>query len=151
MRKTKNGGLLLEVRGDQAVVDTVRSEISRAVGDEVNIRQFQQRTLVEIRDIDLWSDRVDVTESIVRETSLQSDMVNVISLRSTYGRSQTALVLLPTTKANDILASGRLKISVVYCRVRLADKGKGRCFKCLAFNHEANVCKGTDRSILSPY
>lgn len=145
MRKTKNGGLLLEVRGDQSAVDLVRTEVSRTAGN-VGVRLLQQRSMLEIRDIDVWSDRGVVADSIAREAKVPIDMVNVVGLRSVYGRSQTALVLLPTNHANSIVAGGRLKISVVSCRVRLAEKRKGRCYKCLAFDHEAKECKGADRT-----
>lgn len=36
---------------------------------------------------------------------------------------------------------------MVYCRVRLAEKRKTRSYRCLAFDQEANGCKGVDRSI----
>lgn len=145
MRKTKKGSLLLEVRGDQDAVNLVRSEVSRAVGTGANVRQLQQRTMLEIRDIDTWSNRDDIADSIVNETSVKRDMVNVVSLKNVYGRSQTALVLLPTNEANAIVACGRINISVVSCRVRVAENRKRRCYRCLAFDHESKECRGMDR------
>jgi len=146
IRKTKNGGILIEVRGDQAAVGIVQEEVARAASGDATIRLLQQRTLVEIRDIDVWSDQSDVKDSIHHETSIPEDSIKVVSLRSVFGRSQTALVLLPTPNAKVIIADGRIKISVVYCRVRLAEKRRTRCYRCLAFDHEANRCKGVDRS-----
>ncbi|KAL4122565.1 hypothetical protein QTP88_014871 [Uroleucon formosanum] len=113
-RRTKNGGLLIEVRGDQAAVNT--------------------------------SVKSDVADSIQRQTLIPEDTIKVVSLRSTFGGSQTALGLLPMVKAKEIIAEGRIKISVVNCRVRLPDKKRIRCFRCLAFDHEAKECKGADRS-----
>lgn len=52
MRKTKKCDLLLELHGDQAAVDVVRSEVSRVAGNEVNVRLLKQRILLEVRDID---------------------------------------------------------------------------------------------------
>jgi len=69
MRMTKKGSLLLEVRGDQDALDSVRSEVTRAAGTGANVRQLQQRTMLEIRDIDTWSDRGDIVDSIVNEAS----------------------------------------------------------------------------------
>jgi len=146
MRQTMSCGMLIEVRGDKSAMDSVRSEVSRVAGDGFNVKLLQQRSLLEIRDIDTWSERGAVADSIAREAKLPIDMVNIVSLRPLYGRSQTALVFFPTSHANSIVAGGRLKISVVSCRVRLAEKRNGRCFKCLAFDHESKECKGADRS-----
>ncbi|CAI6375411.1 unnamed protein product [Macrosiphum euphorbiae] len=145
MRKTKSGGLLLEVRGDQSVVDTVRSEVARVSGDAAHVRLLLQRSLVEIRDIDSWSCKEDISGTIARDAGIPEVSVNVVSLRSTYGGSQTALVLLPMGPANGIITRGRIKISVVSCRVRLAERRRARCFNCCVYDHEAKDCKGIDR------
>jgi len=89
IRKTKNGGILIEVRGDQAAVGIVQEEVARAAGGDATIRFLQQHTLVEIRDIDVWSDQSDVKDSIHHETSIPEDSIKVVSLRSVFGRSQT--------------------------------------------------------------
>lgn len=73
MRKTSKGKLLLEVRGDSMAVDTVKAEIARAAGEDVYVRLLQQRSLIEIRDIDLWSERTDVVESLCRETNIPAN------------------------------------------------------------------------------
>lgn len=144
--KTRNGSLLIKVRGDQSALDTVKDEESRAAGGEAAISLLQQRTLIEIRDIDAWSGQSDVRDSIHQEMLIPEDSIKVVSLRSAFGGSQTALVLLPTANAKEIVADGRIKISVVYCRVRLAEKKKTRCYRCLAFDHVAKECIGVDRT-----
>lgn len=146
MRKARNGGLLLEIRGDDSSVEAIKTEVARTTGEIANVRVLQQKTLVEIRDIDSWSDKADIVESIARDTTIEKDSINIVSLRTAY-RSQTALVLLPMSQARLIVAKGRLKISVVSCRVRLAEKRRARCFKCLAFGHEAKDCNGIDRKL----
>lgn len=102
--------------------------------------------MLEIRDIDTWSDRGDIVDSIVNEASVKRDMVNVVRLKNVYGRSQTALVLLPTNQANAIVNGGRIKVSVVSCRVRVAVNRKMSCYRCLSFDHESKECRVTDRS-----
>ncbi|KAL4083586.1 hypothetical protein QTP88_028902 [Uroleucon formosanum] len=64
IRRTINGGLLIEVRGDQAAVNTVKDEACRAAGGDATIRLLHQRTKVEIRDIDAWLEKSDVADSI---------------------------------------------------------------------------------------
>lgn len=146
MKKTRNGGLLLEVRGDDTVLESIRMKVADSAGQEVKVRLLQQRTLLEIRDIDAWSNKEEITDSLEKEAAISKENVKVISLRASYGGSQTALVLLPASQAHEVVKKGRLKISVVSCRVREAEKRNGRCFKCLAFDHESKSCKGPDRS-----
>jgi len=143
IRKTRNGGLLIEVRGDQATVDIVKEEASRAAGGDAAIRVVQQRTMVEIRDIDAWSDRGDVKDSIHHETSIPEDSIKIVSLRTAFGGSQTALVLLPTANAKAIIADGRIKISVVNCRVRLVEKKRTRCYRCLGIRPRGQRMQGS--------
>lgn len=111
-------------------------EVTKAAGGDAHVNLLQQKALVEIRDIDPWSNRDDVVDSISCETSIPRDMVKVVGLRSECGRSQTALVLLPTKQANGLIAKRQIKISLVSCRLRLAEKRRSRCFRCLAFGHE---------------
>jgi len=80
-----------------------------------------------------------------RETAVAKSNINVVSLRASYGGTQTALVLLPTNQARIIVDKGRLKVSVVSCRVRQAERS-ARCFRCLGHGHEYKSCQGVDRS-----
>lgn len=146
LRKTKGGGLLIKVRGDQAVVDIVKVETVKAAGSDVTVRQLQQRTLIEIRDIDAWSDREDIISSISSERTIHRDAIKVISLRTLYCGTQSTLVLLSTDKAREILKNARLRVGVVSYRVRVVEKRRTRCFRCVAFAHESKGCKGVDWS-----
>lgn len=47
MRKTKTGGLLIEVRGDSATIEIVKKEIARLADEEVNVRTIHQKVLLE--------------------------------------------------------------------------------------------------------
>jgi len=145
MKQSKNGGLLLEVRGDVAAVEALRVEIAKSAGQDANVRLLQQKTMLEIRDIDAWTNKQDIAESIERETAVAKSNIHVVSLRASYGGTQTALVLLPVSQARAIVDKGRLKISVVSCRVRQAERSV-RCFRCLAYGHDSKTCQGVDRS-----
>ncbi|CAI6361113.1 unnamed protein product [Macrosiphum euphorbiae] len=101
--------------------------------------------MLEIRDIDAWTDKEDIAVCIARETPIAKENINIVNLRASYGGTQTALVLLPTRQARDVVEKGRLKISVVSCRVRQAERRIARCFKCLAHGHDTKTCQGTDR------
>jgi len=61
--------LLIEVCGDHKKVETVRAEIARLAGSEVAVRSLQRRRLVEIRDLDEWMVKEEVSETV--RTTLQ--------------------------------------------------------------------------------
>ncbi|CAI6347705.1 unnamed protein product [Macrosiphum euphorbiae] len=122
MRQAKAGGLLIEVRGDQARFDAVRAEISRSAGSEVEVRALQQRAMVEVRDLDQWSTVEEVAAATAAATGILSEQLKVFSLRKRFGGSQSALVLLPIGFARVLLNSGRLRVGMVSCRVRLAEQ-----------------------------
>lgn len=60
----------------------------------------------------------DIAEAFDREAIILRENNRVVSLRSSYGGSQTALVLLPTNQANNIISKGLRRSSKVSCRVR---------------------------------
>jgi len=145
MRQSKSGGLLIEVRGDQARFDAVRAEISRSAGSEVEVRALQQRVMVEVRDLDQWSTVEEVAVATAAATGISSENFRVFSLRKRFGGSQSALVSLPVGPSRELLNSGRLRVGMISCRVRLADQ-KLRCFRCFCSGHTAKECSGPDRS-----
>jgi hypothetical protein len=147
MRKAKNGGLLIEVRGGTSNLDTIRKEVARSVGSEAAVRALKQRGLIEVRDLDEWSSKEDLVDAVVREAGIEATDAKVISFRKGYGGVQMALVLLPLQATKKLADLGRIKVGLVCCRVRAHTNGK-RCFRCLAFGHESRACAGPDRQNL---
>ncbi|XP_016656063.1 uncharacterized protein LOC107882345 [Acyrthosiphon pisum] len=145
MRQAKSGALLIEVRGDTAQFEAVRAEISRSAGSEVEVRMLQQRVMVEVRDLDQWSTAEEVAEAAASVTGVPSEQLKVFGLRKRYGGSQSVLVSLPVGPSRELLNSGRLRVGMISCRVRLADQ-KQRCFRCFCSGHTAKECSGPDRT-----
>lgn len=145
MRKTRSGDLLIEVKGDADQVEAVRAEVSRSAGDEVEVRTLQQKTLLEIRDLDQWIVKEEVADSVATATGTKRDAVRLLSLRVRYGGTQTALILAPKASCRNVLAQGRIQVGMVSCRIRQVEQ-KARCFKCLSFGHMSKDCDGPDRS-----
>lgn len=69
----------------------------------------------------------------------------LVSLRRSFGDSQTAVLMLQSAFAKRLCMLGRLRVGLVYARVRPTELPQ-RCFKCLAFGHVLRDCLGTDRS-----
>jgi len=145
IRQTKAGGLLIQLKGDQQQIEAVRAEVSRSVGDDVKVRSLQQKTMLEIRDLDQWTDSEEVAGAVAAETRVDQDALKVISVRQRYGGTQAAVVLVPTASCQKMLAQGHIRVGMVSCRVRLAET-KVRCFRCLAFGPTSDKCDGPDRS-----
>lgn len=53
-------------------------------------------------------------------------------------------MLIPINAAVEAEKKSRIKVSVVYCRVRQR-KWQARCYRCLGLGHEARNCNGSDR------
>ncbi|CAI6375039.1 unnamed protein product [Macrosiphum euphorbiae] len=145
MRQAKSGGLLIEVRGNPEEVSAVRAEIARSAGAEIGVRTLQQRELVEIRDLDQWSDGPEVLEAITSATGCDPSTIRLVRMRKRFGGAQLALVSAPKEVTQVIVSQGRLRVGMVSCSVRHCD-AKVRCFKCLAYGHEAKSCQGPDRT-----
>lgn len=145
MRKTRSGGILLEIKGDSSDVEAVRAEVQKSTGGVNVVRTLEQRTMLEIRDLDEWTNEEDVIEAVASATGAGRETLKVISLRKAYGGSQIALVLAPTALCRNVVAHGRLRIGLVNCRVRQG-VNRARCFRCLSFGHTSKDCKGPDRS-----
>jgi len=144
IRETKNGSLLIEVSGNEEDADRVTGEITRALGPEGSIRSSKQRNLVELRDLDVLSDGEQITSSITQAYDLKTDEIRAISIRKTFDGNQAATLLLPLEIANKLIGVGWLKIGLVYCRVKAGTR-RVRCYRCLAFRHEARICTSPDR------
>ncbi|XP_025203130.1 uncharacterized protein LOC112600177 [Melanaphis sacchari] len=145
MRQAKSGGLLIEVRGNPEEVSAVRAEISRSAGCEVGVRTLQQRELLEVRDLDQWSDGPEVLEAFSSVPGCDPNALKLVSMRKRFGGTQLALVSAPKDVAQAALKQGRLRVGMVSCSVRRCE-AKIRCFRCLAHGHEAKACQGPDRT-----
>lgn len=144
MRKTKPGRLLLEVKGDSGEVEAVRAEVLKSTGGVNVVRTLEQRTMLEVRDLDEWTDEEEVAKAVAAATGASRDTVKVISLRKAYESSQISLVLAPTALCRNVVSHGRLRVGLVNCRIRQGEQ-KTRCFRCLSFGHMAGQCQGPDR------
>jgi len=106
---------------------------------------LQRKTLIEIRDLDQWTDEEEVVKAVATEIGATIDAMRVISLRERYGRTQTALILVPYALCRKLLLQGRLCVGIVSCKVRPWNQ-RVRCFRCLSFGHTSRDCLGPDSS-----
>jgi len=146
MRQTKAGHLLLEIKGDAEEVEAIRKEVAKTTGDGAEVRSLQQRMRIEIRDIDQWTTAEEVADAVSVASGSNHADTRVINIRKGFGASQTALALVPTAIGKKVVEQGRMKIGMVNCRIRQAER-KMRCFRCLSSGHMSRECNGPDRSL----
>lgn len=145
LRQTRSGGILIQVSGGSPAADAVRAEVSKIVESDTLIRTPKQQSLVEFRGLDSLTNIDELVEEIVLNANTPREAVKVLSMRKTYGETQSALVLMPWDNAAKITNVGRIRVGLVYCSTRLCKKRK-RCFRCLKFGHESSTCSGPDKS-----
>jgi len=145
MRQAKSGGLLIEVRGDHNRIDAIRAEVARTAGTEVEVRALQQRALLEVRDLDQWTSSKEVLDAVATNAGVGQEAAKVVRLIKRFGGVQSALVSLPREASLRLINTGRLRVGMVSCRVKLAES-RTRCFRCLAFGHTTSTCVGPDRT-----
>lgn len=143
MRETQNGKLLIEINGGSGPTEAVRAEVARSMGPKASVRVLEDKSPIEILDIDAETTTQEVADALVRHDG--GTEARVVSLRKAYGGSQTAVILLPSAVAARLCKAGRIRVGLVYARVRHTEL-KQRGFKCLNFNHMARECGGRDRT-----
>lgn len=142
MRHTFKGELLIEVSGGSEVMSTVKAEVEWSLGPGATDKRLEDMFLVELRDLDEKTTSEEVRDAAA--TNCSSDNVRVVNIRKTFGGIQATVVMLPAAAARKLCAVGRLRVGLVYARVRPLDLPT-RCFKCHSFGHMARECSGDDR------
>lgn len=142
MRQTQQGNLLIEINGGTDTATTVKQEIERSLGPGTAVRTTDDLVPVEVRDLDEVTTREEVLEATLALGDTNG--ARVVSIRRAYGGAQIAVVLLPKIAARKICDAGRIRVGLVYARVRPTELSD-RCYRCLAFGHVAGRCTGVDR------
>lgn len=143
LRQTKTGNLLVEINGGSEKAEIVRAEIERSLGPNTSVRLADDSRPIEIRDLDGLTTKEEVLKAIA--DSCGPSGAKLVSLRIAYGGAQTAVILLSAAMAKRLCDAGRLRVGLVYARVRPTEL-PNRCFRCHAFGHIARECAGVDRT-----
>lgn len=143
MRRTGKGELLIEIHGGADSAEVVRAEVTRSLGAGAKVRKMVDTSPIEIRDLDEEATKDEVLNAVAAYAG--DDTAQLVSMRKIYGGAQSAIVFLPSTAARRLCAEGRVRVGLVYARVRSTEL-RERCFKCLGFRHVSRTCSATDRS-----
>lgn len=118
LRETRNGGLLVEINGGAESKEAVRAAIEKSLGPGGSVRTLEQRSLVELRELDGVTTREDVVDAITRDHNIRAEELKVLNPSTTYGGGQAATLLIPREVATIILDKGHIRVGLVFCRAR---------------------------------
>lgn len=133
------GGLLIEFNGGSD-----SAEVERSFGLNVKIVKLEDSTAVELCDLDGLVAVEEIKEALSKEMEIGSTEGRVGKGKKAYGGAKTAIVSLLAQMARLLCKTGRLKVGLVYVRVRPTVL-QTRCYRCLFFGHILRNCKGINR------
>lgn len=142
VKKTANGNLLLQLRGE-AKAEQLKEKVEEALGTE-NIRMADglSRKTVFIRGIDGMAEVVEIREALLAAcTPEHADQVKLIANKNTRGE-QSAVVTLVAKDAEKLLGMRTIRIGFSDCYIHERIK-VDRCYKCWQFGHSARTCATT--------
>lgn len=148
IRRTKNGEMLFELKGDTSVKSgTYKEMIERSLGGDATVRALTQEIVVEVSNLDEITTEEELREALIEHFSLgEIGRAAKVKLRKAFSGTQTATIKLPVAEANKLLEAGKVKVGWTICHLRTPRTQLLRCYKCLGFGHVAKQCTLTDRS-----
>ncbi|CAB0040040.1 unnamed protein product [Trichogramma brassicae] len=138
IRRSAAGALVLQFKKNVKNASTLGVELDKALGDTATASALQHTTMIEIRDLDECTTKVEIADALSTSPNaphLNKDVVK--TLRKAYAGTQAAVAALL-----DDLA---IRIGWVNCRIR-GREDTLRCYRCWSPGHVSAHCKGPDRS-----
>lgn len=140
-RKTRAGGILLEVEGDEKAT-LLAGKIREVVGEAARVRIPEPRTPVLLLGVPEWAEIEDVVAGVTQAgvTGVTSD--NVAIRRNSGGRGEFVAILhLPLKDAIKVAEKKAVTVEWTRCRVKLLANNQPTCFHCQGKGHIAAECK----------
>ena len=169
VKRTRLGHVLLEL-GPKVSSTLVASELVKLSSGKVSCTPLQDRTALEIRDIDPMVDAPALLEDLGAALKVEVTGLAVRSLRTTLNGTQTAVVEVPTTALPKGAEPVRFRTGLTVVRTRplvkstrcfachqlghlaaacpTVPKGKEMCRRCGALDHAIAVCKGVAKCLI---
>lgn len=116
LRKTRDGGLLVELRRDVDNPATLTEAIVEALGDSAAVRTFEKTVTMAVMDMDELFVKDDVSKALRAVFSITEGAVVIDKLIKWI--KKIAVVKLPVAVAKKINEVGRLRVGFVSCMVR---------------------------------
>jgi hypothetical protein len=144
LRVTRAGDLLIEAGRGQMVSEEFVAAVRSSIGDLGSARKLQNRTVVEILDVDPTVAAAEITRKLI-EVSGDPDLKTGKVFAAYGGMSKVTASMSREAAAR--VTNQKFAIGWSICRTRIKT-GRDRCYKCHGFGHIAVNCDGPDRSRL---
>lgn len=139
--KTRLGHVRIELNRKASNVDSLKTAVSQATGNEKACKLLSDTTKIEIRDVDEEATEKEVMQAILQRTGDLNTPVPL--LKRNTGRGTHTIVTTVPVKVAASLTKERLRIGYVNCRVHRLTKVK-KCFKCQSYGHTRGKCTSND-------
>ncbi|KAL4108282.1 hypothetical protein QTP88_018513 [Uroleucon formosanum] len=141
-RRTRAGGILLEVEGEEKAA-LLEGKIREVAGDTARVRRPQRKTPVLLLNIPEWAEAEDVVSGLAGAGIVVA--AKSVSLRSNGGKrgdlDRVARVDLPFRDAIALAVAKAVEVGWTRCRVKLLEKRQSTCFRCQQKGHHAAECR----------
>lgn len=139
VKKTANGNLLLQIRGE-AKAEELRGRVKEALGtDNIRMADGLPRKTLFIRGIDGMAETKEIRDALFAACTLDhADQVK-LTVNKNARDEQSAVITLIAGDAEKLLSMRKIRVGFSDCYVQERIK-VDRCFKCWQFGHSARTC-----------
>uniref|UniRef100_A0A2S2PIS2 CCHC-type domain-containing protein n=1 Tax=Schizaphis graminum TaxID=13262 RepID=A0A2S2PIS2_SCHGA len=139
--KTRSVHLRVVLNRKTTDTEELLKAITRAIGDKTICNKLTDSTRIEIRNVDEEATDEEIVQAILKSTELLTS-ATILHTRKVGRGTKIVTVSVPTSTAHT-LASTRLRVGYVNCRVRRKIEVK-KCFKCQGYGNTRDQCTYTD-------
>lgn len=148
VRSTKEGNLLIATERDKDALNELKETLLGGT-TKVKVRaigQSEKVSTLHIRGLDATSKAADILAALKKIIGeVEGKQFKLTDLRPNIRNTQTATLIINEADAEKILRNGVIRVGFVNCKVEKRIPIT-RCFRCWAFEHTSENCKGLDRS-----
>lgn len=151
IRRTQKGDMLIELqKGPNNKSESFKEILESALDVGTKVRALSHIVTVQVRDLDEITTAEELSEALKEQFQLGEEVkATNISMRNSFGGTQTAQFRLQAEDAKALMKVGRVKVG--WTSNAMAIKAAQpvevqRCYRCMGFGHHANKCEGEDRS-----
>lgn len=132
LSKTKNGGLLVQLKEGTQSSLRIAQAIGDSIGDPLRVKQIAQYDKICIQDLDELAEEADVIDAISKTFAIETTNLRITANFMVQRGMRWMVVSMTSGMTEKVLQSPRMRVGLVYCRIKKWDsRQKGRCPRCL--------------------